>query len=57
MKSFLDPLLRESSGRCTLVKRLATVWCWQIILIRAFDSAARRTGLLKHGALPPRERR
>ncbi len=51
MKSFLDPLLRESSGRCTLVNG-GNGLVLADHLIRAFDSAARRTGLLKHGGLP-----
>jgi len=51
MKSFLDPLLRESSGRCTLVNGRQRSGAGRSS-DRAFDSAARRTGLLKHGGLP-----
>ena len=51
MTSFLDPLLRKSSGDCTLVNdRTGVVLADR--LIPAFDSAARRTGLLQHGELP-----
>lgn len=51
MTSFLQPLLRKSSGHCTLVNsRSGQVIADQ--LIGAFDSASRRTGLLHHGGLP-----
>ena len=51
MTSFLDPLLRKSSGDCTLVNgRTGVVLADR--LIPAFDSATRRTGLLQHGELP-----
>ena len=49
--SFLQPLLRTSSEGCALVnRRTGLVLADQ--LIRAFDSATRRKGLLHHGALP-----
>ncbi len=51
MTSFLQPLLRKSSDNCTLVNSRSGVVLADH-LIRAFDSAARRTGLLKHGGLP-----
>ena len=51
MRSFLQPLLGKSSGNCAIVNsRTGIVLADQ--LIHAFDSAARRTGLLKHGGLP-----
>jgi hypothetical protein len=51
MTSFLDPLLRKSSGDCVLVnQRTGAVLSDR--LIPAFDSAARRRGLLQHGELP-----
>jgi len=51
MTSFLQPLLHKSSGNCTLVNgRSGLVIADQ--LIGAFDSASRRTGLLRHGAFP-----
>jgi len=51
MTSFLDPLLRRSSGGCALVNsRTGAVLADR--LIPAFDSAARRRGLLQHGELP-----
>ena len=51
MASFLDPLLRKSSENCTLVNsRTGVVLADR--LIPAFDSAARRRGLLQHGELP-----
>ena len=51
MTSFLDPLLRKSSGDCALVNdRTGVVLADR--LIPAFDSAARRRGLLQHGELP-----
>jgi len=53
MTSFLDPLLRKSSGDCILVNRRTGVVLADR-LIPAFDSATRRTGLLQHGELPER---
>jgi uncharacterized membrane protein (UPF0127 family) len=53
MTSFLDPLLRKSSGDCTLVNGRSGVVLADR-LIPAFDSATRRTGLLQHGELPER---
>ena len=51
MTSFLDPLLRKSSGDCALVNdRTGVVLADR--LIAAFDSTARRRGLLQHGELP-----
>ena len=51
MTSFLQPLLRKSPGNCTIVNsRTGLVLADH--LIQAFDSTARRTGLLKHGGLP-----
>jgi uncharacterized membrane protein (UPF0127 family) len=51
MKSFLDPLLRKSSGDCSLVNsRNGVVLADR--LIAAFESATRRRGLLQHGELP-----
>jgi len=51
MMFFLQPLLRKSSGNCTIVNsRTGLVLADH--LIHAFDSAARRTGLLQHGGLP-----
>jgi uncharacterized protein len=51
MTSFLHPLLRKSSGDCTLVNdRTGVVLADR--LIAAFDSATRRRGLLQHGELP-----
>ncbi len=51
MTSFLDPVLRKSSGDCTLVNdRTGVVLADR--LIPAFDSATRRRGLLQHGELP-----
>ena len=51
MASFLDPLLRRSSGDCTLTnQRTGAVLAHH--LIAAFDSSSRRTGLLRHGAMP-----
>ena len=51
MTSFLDPLLRRSSSDCALVNdRTGVVLADR--LIPAFNSAARRTGLLQHGELP-----
>lgn len=51
MTSFLDPLLRKSAGDCALVNdRTGVVLADH--LIPAFDSAARRKGLLQHGGLP-----
>jgi uncharacterized protein len=50
MSSFLQPLLRKSSGNCTIVNsRTGLALADQLIC--AFDSATRRTGLLKHGGL------
>jgi uncharacterized protein len=51
MSSFLQPLLRKSSGNCTIVNS-RTGFALAEQLICAFDSATRRTGLLKHGGLP-----
>jgi uncharacterized membrane protein (UPF0127 family) len=51
MTSFLQPLLRKSSGNCTLVNRRTGIVVADQ-LIGAFDSASRRTGLLHHGGLP-----
>jgi len=52
MTSFLQPLLGKASGHCAIVNsRTGLVLADD--LIRAFDSAARRTGLLKHRGLPP----
>ena len=51
MASFLDPLLRRSSGDCTLTnQRTGAVLAHH--LIAAFDSSSRRTGLLRHAAMP-----
>jgi len=51
MASFLQPLLGKSSSNYAIVNsRTGFVLADQ--LIQAFDSAARRTGLLKHGELP-----
>ena len=51
MTSFLEPLLRKSSDGCALVNNRTGVVLADR-LIPAFDSAARRTGLLQHGELP-----
>jgi uncharacterized membrane protein (UPF0127 family) len=51
MTSFLNPLLRKSSSDCTLVNSRTGVVVADR-LIPAFDSAARRKGLLEHGELP-----
>ena len=51
MKSFLHPLLRKPSESCTLVN-IRTGAVLAHTLIGAFDSASRRTGLLRHGGLP-----
>lgn len=51
MTSFLQPLLRKSSGNCTIVNSRSGL-ALADRLICAFDSATRRTGLLKHGGLP-----
>jgi uncharacterized protein len=51
MTSFLNPLLRRSSGDCILVNSRTGVVVADR-LIPAFDSAARRRGLLEHGELP-----
>jgi uncharacterized membrane protein (UPF0127 family) len=51
MKSFLDPLLKRGAGVCTLVNtRNARVVAHT--LIPAFDSKARRQGLLRQDSLP-----
>jgi uncharacterized membrane protein (UPF0127 family) len=51
MASFLDPLLRRSSGDCILTnQRTGAVLAHH--LIAAFDSSSRRTGLLRHGEMP-----
>ena len=52
MKSFLEPLLRTSAAPHQLVNtRSGQVVANQ--LLPAFDSATRKTGLLKHTSLPP----
>jgi uncharacterized membrane protein (UPF0127 family) len=52
MPSFLSPLLRNPSGAYRLInERTGEVVAQQ--LLAAFDSKTRRTGLLKHGSLPP----
>ena len=51
MKSFLQPLLRRTAGNCTIVNSRTSLILADH-LIPAFDSAARRTGLLRHGGLP-----
>ena len=51
MPSFLSPLLRNPSGAYRLInERTGDVVAHQ--LLAAFDSKARRTGLLDHGSLP-----
>ena len=51
MKSFLQPLLRRTAVNCTIVNSRTSLILADH-LIPAFDSAARRTGLLRHGGLP-----
>ena len=52
MKSFLEPLLRRGAAPHQLVNtRSGQVVASQ--LLPAFDSATRKTGLLKHTSLPP----
>jgi uncharacterized protein len=51
MKSFLEPLLRKGAAPHQLVNaRSGRVVAGQ--LLPAFDSATRKTGLLKHTSLP-----
>lgn len=53
MASFLSPLLRASSPDGL---RLVNTTTGQVVasrLLPAFDSASRKTGLLKHQSLPP----
>ena len=49
--SFLNPLLRETAERYQLLnERTGGIVAGTILT--AFDSATRRTGLLRHGSLP-----
>jgi uncharacterized protein len=51
MASFLEPLLRAGAGPHQLVNaRSGRIIANQLLL--AFDSATRKTGLLKHASLP-----
>ena len=50
MKHFLGPLIDNPKGFTLRNERTGAVVAWD--LVTAFDSASRRTGLLKHTGLP-----
>lgn len=52
--SFLSPLIREGGAAYQLLNDRTGEVVVDSILV-AFDSASRRTGLLKHTSLPPRQ--